>query len=77
MTNKQSKLCFFTDLHLGGPVFSPAEDSKDIILEGVFSYMLWGTCRGRKEPSYAIQLSTYYDWILRHIPKKELCVQEK
>jgi len=59
----------------GGPVFSPADDSGDIILEGVFSYMLWGTCRGRSEPSYAIQLSTYYDWILRHIPKKEICVR--
>ena len=22
------------------------------VLEGVFSFMLWGTCRGRKEPTY-------------------------
>lgn len=62
---------------VGGPVFSPSDDSKDNILEGVFSYMLWGTCRGRKEPSFAIQLSGYHDWIFRHIPKKELCVVEK
>ena len=58
-------------------MFSLAEDSDDIILEGVFSYMLWGTCRGRKEPSYAMQLSSYHDWILRYIPKKEICVLEK
>ena len=55
-------------------MFSPAADSEDNILEGVFSYMLWGTCRGRQEPSFAIQLSAYHDWIFRHIPKKEICV---
>ena len=34
----------------GGPVFSMV--GKTPVLEGVFSFMLWGTCRGRKEPTY-------------------------
>ena len=27
------------------------------VLEGVFSFMLWGTCRGRKEPTYYNKVS--------------------
>ena len=33
------------------------------VLEGVFSFMLWGTCRGRKEP-------TYYNKVLLLIKEK-------
>jgi len=55
----------------GGPVFSM--EGKTPVLEGVFSFMLWGTCRGRKEPTYYNKVSHFLSWITKHVPKKMLC----
>ena len=41
----------------GGPIFRVSEKNETII-EGVYSYMLWGTCRGRKEPSYVMEVGS-------------------
>jgi len=57
----------------GGPAFKIVDSTP--VLEGVFSYMLWGTCRGRHEPSYYGRVSDFLDWIYRHVPKKEVCTQ--
>ena len=35
----------------------------------VFSYMLWGTCRGRHEPSFYVRVKDYLDFIYKHVPK--------
>ena len=32
------------------------------VVEGVFSYMLWGTCRGRKEPTYYNKVKITFFW---------------
>ena len=55
----------------GGPAFKLVGAVP--VIEGVFSYMLWGTCRGRHEPSYYGRVSDYLDWIFRHVPMKEVC----
>ena len=55
----------------GGPLFKIVGSVP--VLEGVFSYMLWGTCRGRHEPSYHVRVSDFLDWIYRHVPKQEVC----
>jgi hypothetical protein len=35
----------------------------------VFSFMLWGTCRGRHEPSFYVRVKDYLDFIYKHVPK--------
>jgi len=59
----------------GGPIFRVSEKNETII-EGVYSYMLWGTCRGRKEPSYVMELSHLHDWIFQNVPEKDICVEK-
>ena len=38
-------------------------DGKYPVVEGVFSYMLWGTCRGRKEPTYYNKVKIGFFWL--------------
>ena len=40
----------FESFYPGSSIFKMV--GKFPVVEGVFSYMLWGTCRGRKEPTY-------------------------
>lgn len=40
---------------------------------GVFSFMLWGVCVGRQEPTYYGRVTDYVDWIHRYVPKRETC----
>jgi len=55
----------------GGPIFSMIGNVP--VLQGVFSYMLWGTCRGKHEPSYYGTVRDYLSWIYRHVPEDEVC----
>lgn len=60
----------------GGPLFELKEKLNNPatpVLRGVFSFMLWGTCRGRNEPSYYGQVKPYVSWIQQYIPKEDLC----
>jgi len=59
----------------GGPAFQiKDEDGKHVsVLVGVFSYMLWGTCRGRHEPSYYGKVLEFLPWIHKYIPKEDVC----
>jgi len=61
----------------GGPMWKNIVDkttgkTKPVLI-GVFSFMLWGTCRGRHEPSYYGRVRDYLDFIYRHVPKEEVC----
>jgi len=55
----------------GGPAFKIVDSTP--VLQGVFSYMLWGTCRGRHEPSYYGRVTDFLEWIYRHVPREEVC----
>ena len=55
----------------GGPAFKIVDSTP--VLQGVFSYILWGTCRGRHEPSYYGRVTDYLEWIYRHVPREEVC----
>ena len=55
----------------GGPVFKLFNLVP--VLQGVFSYKLWGTCRGRNEPSYYGNVKNHLAWIYKYVPKNEVC----
>ena len=61
----------------GAPLFKYVEDNgiEKPVLVGIFSFLLWGTCRGRNEPSYFSKVKAYMDnFILKYIPKNETCI---
>jgi len=43
------------------------------VLIGVMSFLLWGACKSRSDPSYYTRVSRYMDFITKHVPKEELC----
>lgn len=61
----------------GGPAFQivtdPKTNRKTPVVMGVFSFMLWGTCGSREEPSYYGHVNAYSSWIESYVPTKKLC----
>ena len=61
----------------GGPlwreVIDPMSKKKVPVLVGVFSYLLWGTCHGSRDPKYYVRVSSVTDWIRKYVPKEETC----
>jgi len=43
------------------------------VLIGVMSFLLWGACKSKSDPSYYTRISRYMDFITKHVPKEELC----
>jgi len=61
----------------GAPLFKYVSQNgiQKPVLIGIFSFMLWGTCRGRQEPSYFTRINHYVDsFILKHVPRNETCL---
>jgi Trypsin len=61
----------------GGPLFKYVDDNgiQKPLLVGLFSFMLWGTCRGKNEPSYFLKVKPYMEnFIFKYIPKNETCI---
>jgi hypothetical protein len=61
----------------GAPLFKYVEENgvRKPVLVGLFSFLLWGTCRGKEEPSYFTNVEAYMDsFILKYIPKNETCI---
>ena len=56
----------------GGPLFTVTGDGK-VVLLGVFSFMLWGTCRGRDEPSYYVRVEDNVQWLMKYVSREEIC----
>jgi secreted trypsin-like serine protease len=55
----------------GGPLYTVIDGVP--VHTGVFSFLLWGTCRGRAEPSYYGRTEDYMEWIEKYIPGDEMC----
>ena len=56
----------------GGPLFTVTSDGTAVLV-GVFSFMLWGTCRGRAEPSYYRRVEDSIQWLTKYVPQGEVC----
>jgi len=56
----------------GGPLLKYIGDKP--VLVGIMSFLLWGTCRSQYEPSFYTRIHSHMDFILKHIPKDELCL---
>jgi len=65
---KGSGACFGDS---GGPLVKYVGDKP--VLIGVMSFLLWGTCRSRFEPTFYTRVHDHMDMVLKHIPKEELC----
>lgn len=37
-------------------VIGPIKNKKALVLVGVFSYLLWGTCHGFRDPKYYVRI---------------------
>ena len=61
--------CFWDS---GGPPFTVTGDGR-VVLFGVFSFMLWGTCRGRDEPSYYVRVEDNVQWLMKYVSREEIC----
>merc|ERR1719383_20671 len=55
----------------GGPLVK--YEGETPVLVGVMSFLLWGLCKSKFDPSYYTRVHSSYDFILRHVPKDELC----
>lgn len=61
----------------GGPLLKYVNHNgvKKPVIVGVFSFLLWGTCRGRNDPSYYLRIMDYMDsFIFKYVPKNETCM---
>ena len=56
----------------GGPLFTVTGDGTAVLV-GVFSFMLWGTCRGRAEPSYFVRVEDNLQWVRKYVSPGEVC----
>ena len=57
----------------GGPTW--VSDDGVPVQIGVFSYVLWGSCKGNQDPGYHQSLEHSLDWILKYVPEKEVCLR--
>jgi len=55
----------------GGPLVKYEGDKP--VLVGVMSFLLWGTCRSRFEPTFYTRIKDRLGFIFKHVPKDELC----
>ena len=61
----------------GAPLFKYVDHRgvQKPVLVGLFSFLLWGTCRGKQEPSYFTRVQHYMEsFILKHVPRNETCI---
>ena len=58
----------------GGPLFTVTSDGTAVLV-GVFSFMLWGTCRGRAEPSYFGRVANHTQWLMKYVPPNQVCTR--
>jgi len=65
---KASGACFGDS---GGPLVKYVGEKP--VLIGIMSFLLWGTCRSRFEPTFYTRIKDHLDLVLKHIPKEELC----
>ena len=57
----------------GGPAW--VSDNGVPVQIGVFSFVLWGSCKGNQDPGYHQSVEHSLDWILKYVPEKEVCLR--
>jgi len=55
----------------GGPLIK--YEGKTPVVVGIMSFLLWGICKSKFDPSYYARVQANYDFILKFVPKDEVC----